>query len=146
MSDGRWKTTASARFTPLLFLALAISGCCRASRVSGRVSYRGQPLPEGTVMLLAGDGRVYDGSIQSDGTFMLSDVPAGVAKVCVTSMTQVRDQKTDSTPNDPRTKRRTIAKSVVHSRIPTKYGAFDQSGLTVTVQKGAVSMLDLDLK
>jgi hypothetical protein len=141
------KTAIAARGVPWLLLALAAAGCGRTGQVAGKVSYRGQPLPDGTVMLLASDGRAYDGPIQSDGAFQLPNVPAGVAKVCITSMALPGPgEKTGRLPEDGRAKRRIADKGVARSRIPTKYSDFDQSGLTVTVEKGATARLDLNLK
>jgi hypothetical protein len=115
-------------------------------QVAGKVSYRDQPVPDGTVMLLASDGQPYDGKIQPDGTFLIRDVPVGTAKVSVTSVIAPSEaDKTDNSKADARAKQRTIAKGS-RSRIPSKYGDFTKSGLTVTVEKGATAPLDLNLK
>jgi hypothetical protein len=142
------KTAAAAvRSVPWLLLTLAVIGCGRTGQVSGKASYRDQPLPAGTVMLLASDGRVYDGQIQPDGTFQISRVPVGTAKVSVTSMTAPgQGEKSSDGRDEGRAKRRTVNKGAARSRIPTKYRDFDQSGLTVTVEKGATVALELKLK
>jgi hypothetical protein len=141
------KTAIAARGVPWLLLAMAAAGCSRTGQVTGKVCYRGQPLPDGTVMILASDGRTYDGPIQSDGAFLLPNVPAGAAKVCVTSMALLgQGEKTGRLQEDRRANRRMAAQGVARSRIPTKYSDFDHSGLTVTVEKGTTAMLELNLK
>jgi hypothetical protein len=134
------------RIAPWLLVALACAGCGRVGQVAGKVSYRDKPLPDGTVMLLASDGQAYDGPIQSDGTFVIRDVPAGTARVAVTSMNAASDADKSGGKGDERAKQRNIAKGGARSRIPTKYSDFNQSGLTVTVQRGATVQLDLNLK
>jgi hypothetical protein len=138
--------TAAVRGGWGLLLALAVSGCGRGGQVSGTVSYRDQPLPDGTVMLLASDGRVYDGQIQSDGTFRIAAVPAGPAKVRVTSMTAGQAEKEGSGKEEGRGKQRALVKGGGRSRIPPQYGDFERSGLTVTVEKGKTATLELSLK
>jgi hypothetical protein len=130
-----------------LLVALAAAGCGRTGKVAGKVLYHDKPLPDGTIMLLASDGRAYDGPIQPDGAFRVPDVPAGVAKVCVTSMTLLdQKEKSGRVQEDVRAKRRVAAKGVARSRIPAKYSDFDRSGLTVTVEHGTTAMLELNLK
>jgi hypothetical protein len=139
--------TAAVRGGWGLLLALALTGCGRVGQVSGKVSYRDQPVPDGTVMLLASDGRVYDGQIQADSTFAIAAVPAGVAKVSVTSMTLAgQAEKTGLGQKDTRGSRHMAATGLARSRLPMKYSDFDQSGLTVTVEKGQTATLDLRLK
>jgi hypothetical protein len=138
---------AAVHRLPWLLLVLASAGCGRVGQVSGKVCYRDQPLPAGTVLLLASDGQAYDGPIQADGTFVIHNVPVGTAKVAVTSMTPAGEgEKTSGGKEDGRAKRRTLVKSGAHSRIPPKYSDFNQSGLTVTVEKGDTTRLDLNLK
>ena len=142
-----WTNATAFRVVPWLLVALACAGCGRVGQVAGKVTYRDQPVPDGTVMLLASDGQPYDGKIQPDGTFLIRDVPSGTAKVSVTSLTAAGEvDKTGNSKGDGRAKQRSIAKGGPRSRIPSKYGDFTQSGLTVTVEKGATAQLDLNLK
>lgn len=137
---------AVLRGAPWLLLLLASAGCSRVGQVSGKASYRGQLLPAGTVMLLASDGRPYDGQIQADGTFVIRDVPLGAAKVSVTSRVPAGEEKRTRGGKEANwAKQRTIAKGG-RSRIPAKYSDFEESGLTVTVEKGDINRLDLNLK
>jgi hypothetical protein len=141
-----WTKAILVRVVPWLLVALICAGCGRVGQVAGKVSYREKPLPDGTVLLLAGDGQAYDGQIQPDGTFVIRHVPTGTARVAVTSMTAASEADKSGGKGDERAKQRNIAKGGARSRIPTKYSDFNQSGLTVTVEKGATAQLDLNLK
>src|SRR5690242_15554338 len=107
----RWTKTSLVRLVPWLLAALACAGCGRVGQVAGKVSYREKPLPDGTVMLLASDGRPYDGKIEPDGSFLIRDVPAGTAKVAVTSMSAAGEIDTSGNgKGDARAKQRSITK------------------------------------
>ena len=140
-----WTNAFPAKGIAWLLVALFCAGCGRVGQVAGKVSYRDKPLPDGTVLLLASDGQAYDGQIQPDGTFVIHNVPAGAARVAVTSMT-AGDADKSGGKGDERAKQRNIAKGGARSRIPTKYSDFNQSGLTVTVEKGTTAELNLNLK
>jgi hypothetical protein len=126
---------------PLLVLVLLSAGCGRGvGDVSGKVSYRGKALADGTVMLLASDGRPYDAPIQADGTFHIAKVPSGDAKVSVSSVKPGSGAKAGGG------SRRAAYKPDAISRVPLHYSDFSQSNLTVTVVRGTTTPLDLDLK
>jgi hypothetical protein len=142
-----WTNATAFRVVPWLLVILACAGCGRVGQVAGKVTYRDKPVPDGTVMLLAGNGQAYDGKIQPDGTFLIRDVPVGTAKVSVTSMASTGEvDKTGNSKGDARAKQQSMTKGEPRSRIPSKYGDFAKSGLTVTVEKGATAQLDLNLK
>jgi hypothetical protein len=72
---------------PLALLLLSgCSGTSKNSTVSGKVTYKGQPVTGGTLTLHPTDGK--GGSfppipIKPDGTFMTTDVPAGSWQVAI---------------------------------------------------------------
>jgi hypothetical protein len=74
-------------FALALLPALFLVGCDpTTTRVSGKVTYRGTPLPEGTVMFFCEDGTVVRSSpIAEDGTYAVDKVPVGPAKIAVTT-------------------------------------------------------------
>jgi hypothetical protein len=76
----------------LIASSAALGGCggrFEMGQVSGRVTYRGQPLPEGTVMFVPEVGLGAAGGIRPDGTYrVLTKRPfdgatVGKHKVCV---------------------------------------------------------------
>lgn len=74
---------------PLLFaLMLFVSGCGgnrATARVSGTVTYKGQPLKGGTVSFLPSDGGAYTAAIAEDGTYATTNVTTGEMTVTVST-------------------------------------------------------------
>jgi hypothetical protein len=69
-----------------LFLAMAAAGCGRpVGDVSGMVTYKGTPVVMGSVVFVGSDGIPHTGQIGADGTYVVSDVPAGPVQVAVIS-------------------------------------------------------------
>lgn len=66
--------------------ALVLTGCGgRVTDVSGSVSYQGKPIVFGSVVIVGADGMPRSGTIQPDGSFTVSGVAIGPAKVAVSS-------------------------------------------------------------
>ncbi len=71
-----------------LFIAvvLAAAGCGKSTTdVSGTVKFEGKTVVFGTVVIVGSDGVSKSGPIQPDGTFTVSGVRTGTAKVYVSS-------------------------------------------------------------
>jgi hypothetical protein len=119
-----------------LLLALALLGCGRDDKpmpVHGRVFYRGQPLPGGTIVFApdperGGRGPLACGEIGADGHYSLhtGDTPGAV----------------------PGWHRVTIAASSADSQaeMPRKYSDPEQSGLLREVKPGVVAEQDFYLE
>ena len=91
--------------------------------VQGMITFKGKPLPGGTVTFVSKDAKVKIAAmIAEDGTYKAT-VPAG--KYRVTVSTEVEKKKDD--PKDP-------PKPL--PAIPKKYSDPDTSGLVITVKKG----------
>jgi hypothetical protein len=122
-------------------LVVAGTGCGERGRVSGTVSYRGRPLPDGTVVLLASDGRAYHGQIGSDGRFAIPEVPSGETHVAISSLVE-------GTRSNGRVAGgghgRVGLQAPRVSRIPIGYSDLAQSALKATI--AGDTDLDLDLK
>lgn len=71
----------------LLACAAALAaGCGGHGSVSGTVKHKnGKPVVSGKVTLIASDNMPYEATINPDGTYSFSDVPAGPAKIGVSS-------------------------------------------------------------
>src|SRR5262249_3290037 len=127
-----------------LMVLVRLSGCGPpTSTVSGRVRYLNAPLTTGSVLLLASDGSSHPGSIQPDGSFRISKVPTGLARVSVTSQEPVLVGGLDLEKARQQPIHETAVRST-GSRIPLRYGDLQESGLQVEVKTGSTSLyLDL---
>ncbi len=68
----------------LLGLVLLSAGCGGTGTISGKVYYKDQPLPGGTVIFTNADGKgSRTGPIQPDGSYTIEDMPIGTAKIGV---------------------------------------------------------------
>jgi len=115
-------------------LAVAASGCMRKSGpetapVFGKVTFKGKPLPNGTVMFVPGEGPAAYGEIGSDGNYRLSTNNAdgavlGTHKVSITALGDIGTALPEQRNPLPQ------------SLLPRKYLNHDESGLTVEVKRG----------
>jgi len=145
----------------LLFLpcGLMLAGCGGGSSgtVSGKVSYKGQPLKGGTVAIIPKAGGVVSSPIQEDGSYSISKVPPGSARITVETKTLRPTPKgavkgpyakmpKDAVPeglNVPGVTGQGDPKRYV--AIPDQYSDPEKSGLSMDVQRGAQPH-DIDLK
>jgi hypothetical protein len=141
MSATVWfKRPASGWSILLGLLAMVGVGCGERTQVSGTVSYLGQPLPDGTVVLLASDGHAYHGQIGSDGRFAIAEVPRGEARVTVTSLVEGARSSGGAGGGGHG---RVGPQAPTYSRIPMRYSDLAQSGLTATIADDTALNLDL---
>lgn len=127
-------------------VALGASGCHKQSRkrapLSGKVTYRGQPLRWGTVLVEHGYGQPATARIQPDGTFEFvtrgegPGVAVGKWRMCVACY-EGQDGAGRDFPNQPTT--------LGQSSIPEKYTDFETSDLAVEVHPGKNQPLAIDL-
>jgi hypothetical protein len=81
----RWRTCWCAL---VLSSFLVAAGCSRTGKVSGKVTYKGQTLKAGTVQFFPeGKGGDYSSPIKEDGSYSISKIPPGPAKIAVVSST-----------------------------------------------------------
>jgi hypothetical protein len=76
-----------------LGLMLAGLGCGPGNgeegEVSGKVLFKDQPLPSGTVKFLGADGKTISSAIATDGTYRVRKVAVGLAQITVDSHPRV---------------------------------------------------------
>ncbi len=132
----------------LLLPLLAAVGCGPGvGEVSGKVTYQGKALPDGTVTLMASDGKPYEGKIQPDGSYVTSLAAAtGKGKAAGKGERTARvTAPPEPEPDKEGGKGAGKEAAGSGSRIPLDYGDFSKSGLTVQVARPS-ARLDLDLK
>ena len=111
-----------------------IVGCLRndglvTAPVTGKVTYKGKPLPNGTIMFVPSEGPAATGEIGSDGTYRLSTgsidgAVLGSHKVSITALADIGGALPEQrNPTPP-------------SLLPAKYLSHETSGLTAEVKKG----------
>lgn len=144
----------------LALLAASLAGCGKSvGEVSGSVTYKknGKKLMSGQVMIVAKDQPPRYGIIQEDGTYTVTDVRAGPAKVVVVSPDPKEKGPSGARPDAPSKGRPpegaapdqgpTLSPAAIKGwfPIPDKYSDVSQTTLTVEVQKGKTTYnIELD--
>jgi hypothetical protein len=68
----------------LALLGVVVSGCFnRRSKVSGKVTYQGKPVPAGTVTFNAPEGGIYTYVLSTEGTYSGNDLPPAAYVVTI---------------------------------------------------------------
>jgi hypothetical protein len=150
-----------------LAMLLLLAGCSSPGSISGKITYKGQPLKSGTVTFVPDQGGGYTSDVR-DGQYKIEKIPPGPAKIAVipTSTTapmeylmKMRPPKevmekavpgksiegqTESTPDKSMEKK---PKSGPKIETPFPVGKFkdpNTSGLTYTVKSGP-QVYDIEL-
>ncbi len=144
------------RASAILFLLLLMPlvGCGRSKgTLSGKVTYRGAPLPGGTITIVPEKGnaaQTMSGKIESNGTYSVANVPAGAVKVSIRVSEPTPFAEARIPPSEIAAKGNEAFKPPANSaqptvRLPLEYSDPDKSGLRYTINGGAQSQ-DIDLK
>lgn len=110
-------------------IAVAVAGCSKGVKkvtVHGTVSYKGQPLQSGVLQFVGPEGAYSAGAIQSDGTYIVTDVVPGEVKVAVAEAPQgsggpSADEKKSAGPKKPPVS------------LPDKFHDPEKSGMKYTI-------------
>lgn len=147
---------------PALALAATLTGCSNKSsvapcKVEGIVTYKGKPLPAGTIAFYTEDGTAYGGLLSSDGTYTATDLPEGEYVITVetesvnpgaeepTGKNAARYMKAQSGREPPSDMGAAPVKKEVYVKIPAKYANAKTSPLTVKLKGGRqVHQIELD--
>jgi hypothetical protein len=134
----------------ILFLLLPL-GCGSSGKnpnapasVSGKITYKGQTLKGGTIAFFSKDATgTYSSGINSDGTYEIKDLPAGLAEVTIETESvnpnikkQKYGQKGGSSPPPSNVQDKGPASAENYVRIPLRYGDRANSKLTMTLTAG----------
>jgi hypothetical protein len=122
------------RLWPVFLVVLASCGCGgnKEGKVSGTVTYQGQPLPYGNVTFVDSSNHLLASSVINKGNYAMGKVPVGPVKITVTTPADPSKTIKKSSPE----MQRKVARRPNPIAIPAKYGNPDQAGLTYTVQPG----------
>ncbi len=121
-------------------LALLIVGCAGKGNVSGKVTYKGTPLPYGNVQIQSGNGTIFVAEIKEDGSYSISGVPTGTSKLAVSCVdpAAVDFAKAMSAAGKDTSGKAKMPKGSLEdfNKIPAKYADFSTSGLTLELKSG----------
>lgn len=152
--------------TPLRVLVFAAAafclvGCSKSSpapaKVSGSVTYKGQPIKAGTMAFHTSEGVAYPAVISDDGTYSATDLPEGELVVTVdTAHLDPSKKSAAGTGKDADRRNKMMqgrmqdgppdaAKAQPYTKLPEKYSNPKTSPLTVTLKSGRqVKDIELD--
>jgi hypothetical protein len=136
------------------FLLLALLGCePKTGEISGRVTYRGQPLPYGTLMFYCSDQQILSRLIGPDGCYEASGIPTGLVRIAIRTYPPIppgyqipqRLPPSRTAPNLGRAPtNEALGNKGLHVKIPGKYSNPEESGLMLEVSEGQQTfMIDL---
>jgi hypothetical protein len=76
---------------PALALAatlLVVPGCGNTGKLSGKVLYKGNPVPRAKIVFLCDDGKLLDATADDNGHYAVKGVPIGQVRVGVKNFTE----------------------------------------------------------
>ena len=140
----------------LALLCLAAGGCGGATgSVSGKVTYKGEPLGGGQVLFYSVGQATATSPIGPDGTYNIDKIAAGPVKIAVETASAKPAKRPPGIPTPPPDAMiKDASTSPLYNPqgqskgkyvpIPEEYGDAEKSGLTYTVTGGSQSH-DIDL-
>jgi hypothetical protein len=156
-ATSRRESTAPSGLGLLALLSLWCAGCGNATgEVSGKVSYQGKPLNGGTITFVPEKGGgAFNSPISEQGTYIVTKVPTGPAKVAVRSpgrssrdaakLKKELARLPKDAPPEVRAEMERQAAAKDFGQVPDSYGDYEKSGLTCTV-KGGPQEHNIELK
>lgn len=131
-----------------LAVALPIVAGCGAGKgdISGKVKYKGEVLPGGSVQFMT-PGGAFTSEIASDGSYSISGAATGPAKISITYQDPRYVEYMNAlviSARDP-SKPKPKGNPDDFNKVPTKYTDPNTSGLTYEVKSGSQSY-DIELK
>jgi hypothetical protein len=130
------RETPTAKVQPFWLFALLVALGCSSSGelttapVSGKVTYNGKPVPNGTVMFVPDQGPAATGEIAKDGSYRLTTYNDGDGavlgnhKISITALQDTSGALPEQRSGTPK------------ALVPRKYLSHETSGLTAEVQSG----------
>jgi hypothetical protein len=137
-------------FVGASLLAVFAVGCQRSAveqaEVSGRVLYRGKPVPGGLVTFATTQGFTLSSRISEEGQYQLK-APVGEVQISVDNLMLARPVQAPRREGKPPDVKEPAPDPIrgTYVPLPRKYSILDQSGLKYTVTKGRQSH-DIELE
>ncbi len=119
----------------LLWLTGCHAGCTKTGTITGKVYYGGQVLTSGEVLFVAVDGTQRGGPIATDGTYRISKVPVGRARIAIITDSSVSEGLRNPATLPPGGVR-PANKATKSVEIPAHYHKPESSGLEYNVEGG----------
>lgn len=143
----RYGTRILAILLALLLLHGCGSGLPERGKVTGKVTFTGKPVPEGTVTFYPQTGRSASGRIQPDGTYTLTTFDEGDGAIVGSHEVTIEAVRFPGGPQ-PKSLEEEMAMAKSGKRpdpaamkpqwlVPEKYSVRGQSGLTREVKSGS---------
>ena len=101
--------------------------------LKGKVTFKGQPFTQGTIILAGSKSGTGAAPLQSDGSFFVTDRIGGLPVGSYNIAFQAETKEVTDTPNSPPRMEAVLV-------LPKKYYSTDTSGLTVEIKKGENSV------
>ena len=125
----------------LLFCTISGCGGPAVGQISGTVTFNGELVTSGDVLVVDKNGEAKGCAIREDGSYMLDQVPVGPIKIGVKSR-EPGPPAGLKTPKAPAGVKSPVPPSPAAAKdpcvkIPANYGDPGKSGLTYTVVRGA---------
>jgi hypothetical protein len=95
----------------------------KTGTVVGKVTYRGKPLPGGTITFVTAKGKALSGRLDTEGAYEVKNIPVGEVRVLVTTV------PVKPTPKDAK-------QPAKYVQIPKKYADPKTTPLRVQVKQG----------
>ena len=145
----------------LPLLLLLVLGCQKSktpAKLSGKVTYNGNPVTGGEMVFYFGEGGAPEVTIRSDGTYSATDLPVGEATVTIDTESinpkgkmapaqygGVKGAGKEKMKMSPMPEAASQSAKGEYVKIPLKYKDKKKSGLTVTLTSGEQTH-DFELK
>jgi hypothetical protein len=123
-----------------------LAGCGRSSQatVTGKVTYKGQPVKGGDIALIPDTGGIVRSTIEPDGSYTITKAPLGSAKVTVDTkaLRPVSPKAMKGPYANAKAPQEVLPKSAKggdashYVAIPPRYADPEKSGLSVEVKNG----------
>lgn len=131
-------------------LALGPTGCSSGtSTVSGTVTFQGQSVTSGSVIIYCADKQIVRGLLSKDGKYVIPNVPCGPAVVTVQAASRVpaglRMKQNLPPMIDGPTQPTIESADPIRIVLPARYALPEESGLTIEVDGGQITY-DVNLK